>query len=275
MMNPITYLVLMPIALIQPATRSRSLALILPSVTFVFIYSFLPHKEWRFIIYIIPALTVVASVGASWIWNRRSRGIINRILTAILLLSTLASFTASAGLLFISRLNYPGGEAVLRLRDIVSGQSGTIHVHADNLACQTGLTRFLEDRSNTTTHFVFDKTDSEPQLLDPIFWDQFDYVLAERSERVIGKFQIVDVIRGYGGIRLVRPGMMLDNRGFEERFVNGRVLKLEPWEEKWLALGGWARDRFTKGWWIVIRMETKLKIMKRQRSPVNTQVVDA
>ncbi|KIW03983.1 uncharacterized protein PV09_04814 [Verruconis gallopava] len=276
MMNPMTYTLLIPIAVFSPATRSKSLALLLPSITFVFVYSFLPHKEWRFIIYIIPALTAVASVGASWIWTRRSKGIIYRLLSVVLVLSTAASFAASASLLAISRLNYPGGEAVMRLHALTADSTTTVRVHADNLACQTGLTRFLEDRSNLTEsgspRWIFDKTEDEQKLLDPAFWDQFDYVIVEKPERVIGKFTIVDLVRGYGGIQVKRPGEMLDNRSFEDRFVGGKILKPEPWEQKWIDLGGWAREKFTKGWWPMVKMETKLRIMKKQNSPVNTVV---
>jgi len=275
LLNPVTYLILIPLAVFQPSTRSRSLALLLPSLGFVFVYSFLPHKEWRFIIYIIPALTCVASIGASWIWTRRAKTFIYRVLAAILLVSVMASFVASAGLLAISRLNYPGGEAITHLREIAKSEHGTLRVHADNLACQTGLTRFLEDRTGDSaghTEWIFDKTEDEGKLLDPAFWDQFDYVLVERPERAIGKWQVVDVVRSYGGIRIVQPGRMLDTRTFEERIEGGIMLSLMPWEQKWLELGEWARARFTKGWWVMIRMEPKLRILKRQRSPINTAV---
>jgi alpha-1,6-mannosyltransferase len=276
MLNPITYVLLIPIAVAQRATRVRSIALLLPSLTFVGVYSALPHKEWRFIIYVIPVFTVVASVGASWIWTRRSKGIIYRILAAVLLLSTAASFLASAGLSAISRLNYPGGEAVMRLHELTSDSPNKIHVHADNLACQTGLTRFLEDRTNLTAsgapRWVFDKTDEPQKLLDPTFWDQFDYVIAESPERTIGKFEVIDVVRGYAGITVKKPGQMLDDRAFEERFIGGRTIPLESWEERWFELGSWARGRFTWGCWPVVRMEPKLRILKKQKSPVNTHV---
>ena len=275
MLNPVTYLLLIPIAIGHPATQSRCFALLLPSLAFVLTYSFLPHKEWRFIIYIIPSLTAVASVGASFIWTRRSRGLIYRLLAAILLLSTLASFAASAGLSMISSLNYPGGEAVLRLQRLTADSQASVRVHADNLVCQTGLTRFLEDRTNTTApgtpRWSFDKTDVPAKLLDPAFWTQFDYVIAEQPERTIGKFEVVDVVRGYAGIQLKRPGQMLDDRGVEERFVGGRMVQLEKWEERWFEVGKWAR-KYTGGWWPVVRMDPKLRILKRQRSPINTLV---
>ena len=81
----------------------------------------------------------------------------------------------------------------------------------------------------------------------------------------------MDVVRGYAGIQLKRPGQMLDDRGVEERFVGGRMVQLEKWEERWFEVGKWAR-KYTGGWWPVVRMDPKLRILKRQRSPINTLV---
>jgi hypothetical protein len=51
------------------------------------------------------------------------------------------------------------------------------------------------------------------------------------------------------------------------------MLKLEPWEEWWAKVGEYMRERFTRGWWVVVRMEPKLRILKKQRSPISTEVV--
>ena len=107
LLNPLTYLFCIPLALNLSATAQTSRNIALPLASFVAIYSLLPHKEWRFILYIIPSLTAIASSGASWIWIRRSKSTLYSILSLGLVLSTLASFLTSFLLLYISSQNYP------------------------------------------------------------------------------------------------------------------------------------------------------------------------
>lgn len=265
LLNPLAYLLLIPLALAQPATRSRSMALLLPSLAFVALYSLLPHKEWRFIIYIIPALTAVSSIGASWIWTRRTRSFLYRSLNAILIASIVASFVTSAAFSSISSLNYPGGDAIVRLRGLTYHEPGSQRIYVDNLACQTGVTRFLEARSTISNtgqqKWTLDKTENQTMLLSPTFWDKFDYAIVENLERTIGKWEVVDTINSLAGVQVVKPG---DDLGFGK--VESSILQY------WDVIGMLVRGKFTKGWWVTLRLEPKLRVLKRERTGINAGV---
>ncbi|KAL8677861.1 MAG: hypothetical protein Q9186_005747 [Xanthomendoza sp. 1 TL-2023] len=221
--NPLTYLLCIPLAASQPASRRYVADLVLPNIIFVALYSLQPHKEWRFIIYIIPPFLTAAALGANWIWTRRSKSMLYRILSLALAASVLASFAASAFMLAVSRLNYPGAEALDRLhvlvpehlskeRHPVGRRERIVNVHMDTLSCMTGITRFLQQRpappladleSAARTDdiagglfWVYDKTEEEERLLDPVFWERFEWVLAERVERVIGRWEVVETVYG-------------------------------------------------------------------------------
>ncbi|KAL8675783.1 MAG: hypothetical protein Q9224_007383, partial [Gallowayella concinna] len=155
--NPLTYLLCIPLAASQPASRRYIADLVLPNIIFVALYSLQPHKEWRFIIYIIPPFLTAAALGANWIWTRRSKSMLYRILSLALAASVLGSFAASAFMLAVSRLNYPGAEALNRLHVLVpehfsqehhpvGRRERIVNVHMDTLSCMTGITRFHQQR---------------------------------------------------------------------------------------------------------------------------------
>ncbi|KAH9879196.1 hypothetical protein J1614_002635 [Plenodomus biglobosus] len=293
MLNPATYLICIPVALLNVSTRRRSLDLLIPLLSFVALYSFLPHKEWRFILYTIPGLTAVAAAGASWIWQRRGKSILYALLSLILITSTLLSFAASTALLGISSLNYPGGEALHHLHHRLNHTHTPNHpfaVHFDNLACQTGVTRFLESHTPTpaqtihnvlATHdtlhkrtWTYDKTEDPTALHHPSFWAKFDYVLAERPEKVIGSWAVIHVVYGFGGVRILRPGEEAgsnveavydaaqgqgENQGQNAgRDWTARVAAV--WRRAESAL----RQRVLRGYWAEIRMEPRIRILQNQ-----------
>ena len=110
LLNPMTFLVLLPLSLSHPALRPAANRLVIPSLLFVAIYSLQPHKEARFIFYAVPPLTAASALGANLLFNRafspkkNSGNIWSILLVLLLLASVLLSFFISTGLLRGQRL---------------------------------------------------------------------------------------------------------------------------------------------------------------------------
>lgn len=214
-----------------------------------------------------------------------------RILSLALVASIIGSFAATGFMLAVSRLNYPGAEALNRLHALVPehhspehhpvGKAGRIvNVHMDTLSCMTGITRFLQlpapplaDLESAVVHgtgagekvfWVYDKTEEDERLLDPLFWERFDWVLAERPEKVIGRWEIVETVYGYAGMRVLRPG---EDEGDEMarglRDV-GTIAREGDVQAFWELVERYGRA-VTRGWWVGERMEPRIRILKRER----------
>ncbi|KAI9781802.1 MAG: dolichyl-P-Man:Man(7)GlcNAc(2)-PP-dolichol alpha-1,6-mannosyltransferase [Peltula sp. TS41687] len=268
LLNPMSWLVCIPLAAAIPATRIPTLDILAPVLGFMAIYSIQPHKEWRFVIYAIPSLTAAAAIGANWIWTRKSKTILYRVLSLALVWSTLASFAISFSMLAISRLNYPGAEAIHRVHQLGEGSAKVVRVHMDTLSCTTGITRFLEKPppdnllGSNQTLWIYDKTEEESTLLDPSFWDKFDYALAESPERVIEEWEIVDTIEALIGVTIMGP-----DGGEKEKVTSDKnTVTVKPLKITWLTnLDIFLRRHITKGWWLGIKLKPKIRIMRNLR----------
>ena len=218
--------------------------LLTPPLTYTAIYSFLPHKETRFLFPIIPPVTAALALIASRATIRMERSIIHRLTTYILLTTTLISTYISHGLLLpLSAQTYPGGAAISSLHAVSLNYrpQAQIRVHLTNLALQTGVTHFLDTPSSalhdrplfvlpgspdgrkptlapkTRARWIYDKSDNATEFLMPAFWAQFDYVVVEDPARVIGPWDVVDKVPGLGKPSVMAPdvgrGLLVLGRG--------------------------------------------------------------
>jgi len=115
------------------------------ALLFVLLFSFLPHKELRFIIYTFPVFNLAAASGILGLLNWVKKSIpAYKLCMAGICLSFIANTFATVIFASASRNNYPGGEAFRQLHELNIHKSDPAHVHICNAAAQTGVTRFGE-----------------------------------------------------------------------------------------------------------------------------------
>ena len=256
LLNPLTYLICIPTAM-AGTTAKVSRDILAPQLAFIAIYSLLPHKEWRFIVYTVPAFTAVAAGGAGWIWTRQAKSRIYKFLSLALVSSTVMSFALGMGLLYVSSMNYPGGEALQRLHALArKDHNAPVSIHMGDLGCQSGITRFQQ----ILPLWTYDKTEDPEKLLDPLFWERFDYVLAEHPERLIGRWNQIDVVQGFAGVSL-RPGED-EEAGILPVPAAFGVLG-ESFQRWYHGATLHMRQKYTKGFWPTLRMAPRIYILEK------------
>ena len=152
--------------------QMRMLYYLSPAFTFVFLYSFLPHKELRFILPVLPVFTMGAAITLSSLLpdkviDTKNKLFFHRLYNIFMGLFVTCILVGSAfALSFFSIAsfhNYPGGVAMSLMHSSIESyfsanlSSGSpqgcnvvisrpIRVHIDVLACVSGVTRFNEER---------------------------------------------------------------------------------------------------------------------------------
>ncbi len=309
LMRPFVYLALYLFAIPTLAISEPVIDLLLPNLAYVAVYSLLPHKETRFIFPVIPPLTLAAALSFSYIWTRRHRKLLYRILSIHLALSTCISILlAHVVLLPLSALSYPGAHALNAVHNdstsihspntTTHNRNNTILVHLDNLSTQTGITRFLQ-RSPPSKfgdpHWIYDKSDNSTDLLDPFWWTQFDYAIMESPQLAIGSWDVISTVHGLGSIRLLRSDekreiqvqlieeerlafwdggldrVALEMYGDAGRWlsVTARQLLREGYGTQWMLGRKWS---WTRGWWVDAEWMPKLYVLKQHESLAREQL---
>jgi alpha-1,6-mannosyltransferase len=206
-----------------------------PVFAFVVLYSFLPHKEIRFIFPAIPMFNVCAAYGMSRLHHAAfpcatscsKTSLASKFLFLCGLATIALTFVASLIFLRLSRENYPGGDALLRLRSHLietvpnrsAGKSNwnKVHVLVDVASAMTGVSLFGQRHASTRQldnneyegPFSIDKSGYEEEnKAGESQMHSFTHLLTER-EQVEG-YHLIDKVIGYP--RLNIKGFRIETR---------------------------------------------------------------
>ncbi|GMM36075.1 dolichyl-P-Man:Man(7)GlcNAc(2)-PP-dolichol alpha-1,6-mannosyltransferase [Saccharomycopsis crataegensis] len=178
----------------DPTKSLHSITILgLTALLHILIMSFQPHKEWRFIIYDIPCITLVGAAGVAKFSRTSKASLFSKLAVLITLASCALSFVASGFMLYSSSMNYPGGVALQAFNDYIIEryESGSLPpnqnfvVHLDVLPKMTGATLFGELQpeflASRNISITYDKTEDVSTLLSK--WSEFDFLITDIYNR--------------------------------------------------------------------------------------------
>lgn len=192
-------------------------SIVLPNLLFIFLYSFLPHKELRFILYTFPILNISIAQTCSSLFQTRRRWSIVLKLFVIGLIGL--NFVQTGVSLIASHYNYPGGQALLKLQSYpISSFQSNVSVHIDVFSAENGVSRFLQ-----FDHWTYNKT--ENLTIDDLI--HFDYLLVEstsdedqRLKPFLSRgFHILDFVRAFNGFYLDQQKFFLRMRSIPKIYL--------------------------------------------------------
>lgn len=182
-----------------------------PVVGFIALYSNLGHKEMRFIFPALPILNLAAAstlarlVDLAFPSKDKRPTIAGRVLCFCGVICLLATMLGSLTFASVSKANYPGGEALLRLSDHVKEKvenlqvpHNNIHVYIDVASSMSGVSLFGQRAAESqvpNVSWIFDKGGYEMEHSLTDNFDKFTHILTESVEPV-SEFALISSVTG-------------------------------------------------------------------------------
>ncbi|XP_073014894.1 dol-P-Man:Man(7)GlcNAc(2)-PP-Dol alpha-1,6-mannosyltransferase isoform X1 [Primulina eburnea] len=199
---------------------------VFPVLSFVLLYSKLPHKELRFIISSLPMFNFSAAVAASRVYNNRRKSFWKYLYVAMI-----GGFMISLGCTFLTFMasyeNYPSGHAIKALHKTgyLMENSNETWVHIDTFSAMNGVSRFCENYEP----WRYSKEEGIP--LGDLQRKNFTYLLSEQSQ-IVG-FECLFSTKGFTRARLrvgFPPAVLVRE---PKVFVHGRAGNKEIFYKSW------------------------------------------
>lgn len=193
-----------PLAMVGFCRYARVRRLLAPSLVYITLFSMLPHKEWRFIMYTIPVFTAAAAATLeeirvrSTLHERYRHGL--KIAFRGMALSLAGSFT----IFYISTLNYPGGHALHKLHTLENPRQ-RVSVHIDTATAMTGASRFGQLYPTWMYH-----KDESLEHPDDYLEREYTHLITESPGlHEASGFEIIDKTYGLDRVQVKRPKQYL------------------------------------------------------------------
>lgn len=194
---PRLLLVSYPLACLAFVTNGRVRRMLMPMLIYIALFSFLPHKEWRFIVYTIPVFTAAAATCISRSIHAASRSWLHRIALLVMLGGAAASFAIALVMFQVSRLNYPGGEALFTLHEIEKNEP-YVYVHMDADTAMTGASLYGQSNPN----WSYSKNETH-KTQDDFLEARYTHIITSKPELFdTSLFEIIDETYGLDKVQL-------------------------------------------------------------------------
>lgn len=203
-----------PLAVLGILLEKKLVKVMTPCIAFIALYSFLPHKELRFIFFALPLLNLSAACAVVHIFQKKA-GTFWGLAKVGSLCAGIASLFCTIMFACAAYHNYPGGVGFRWLHQQNTSTVEPARVHIDTFTAMSGVSRFGEEREG----WIYSKVEG---LNHTMYLSMgYSYVISEEQE--IPDFRMLHAVDGFDGIGLRKGFPPFEWRVMPKVFVHERI----------------------------------------------------